>query len=72
MKPLPGAVLHLLETLPDAQAHKIVLNTDGCGHWDVEVYSRYSLYDRSPDVRPPMPLREKAIRQVSGRSKRGT
>ena len=46
MKPLPGVVLKLLDTLPDAQAQKIVLNTDGNGQWDIEVYSRYHLREK--------------------------
>jgi hypothetical protein len=69
MSPLPGAVLELIATLPDAQPHKIVLNTDGCGHWDIEVFSRYSFYD-TPRQRPLVPLREKAVRHAQGRTKR--
>jgi hypothetical protein len=61
VKPLPSSVLHLLDTLPEAQAHKIVLNTDGHGQWDVEVYSRYSFHERT-SMPPHVPLREKAVR----------
>jgi hypothetical protein len=71
MSPLPGAVLDLIATLPDAQTHRIVLNTDGCGQWDIEVFSRYSFYD-SPRQRPAVPLREKAVRQGQSRTKRET
>ena len=64
MKPLPGVVLKLLDTLPDAQAQKIVLNTDGNGQWDIEVYSRYHLREKvfGDDVPPPLPLKAKAVR----------
>ena len=42
MKPLPQAVLALLETLPP-QTRKVILNTNGHGHWEIEVFSRYSI-----------------------------
>ena len=63
MKPLPGVVLKLLDTLPDAQAQKIVLNTDGNGQWDIEVYSRYHLRENADVLLPAVPLKEKAVRQ---------
>jgi hypothetical protein len=47
MKPLPGAVLALLETLPP-QTRKVILNTNGAGHWEIEVFMRYSLDEESP------------------------
>ena len=70
MKPLPGVVLKLLDTLPDAQAQKIVLNTDGNGHWEVEVFSRYRL-DEVSDSSPRVPLKEKAVRHLPGVKKKG-
>ena len=69
MKPLPSVVLRLLDTLPDAQAQKIVLNTDGNGHWDVEVYSRYHLREKA-EMPPPLPLKAKAVRHLSSGKKR--
>jgi hypothetical protein len=65
MKPLPASVIKLLDTLPEDHPHKIVLNTDGNGQWEVEVYSRYSFHERT-SMPPHLPLREKAIRQPQG------
>lgn len=68
MKPLPPSVLQLIDALPEAQPHKIVLNTDGQGQWEVEVYSRYSFHERT-SLPPHLPLREKAVRQHHGSKK---
>lgn len=54
MKPLPEAVLGLLATLPDATC-KIILNTNGKGHWEVEVFTRYKI-DVPRDPPPPWSL----------------
>lgn len=70
MKPLPSVVLQLLATLPDAQAQKIVLNTDGNGHWEVEVFSRYRL-DEPSACSAHVPLKDKAPRHLHGVKKRG-
>jgi hypothetical protein len=42
MNPLPPAVVHLLRTLPD-ETRKIILNTNGKGHWEIEVFTRYQV-----------------------------
>jgi hypothetical protein len=68
MKPLPAVLLQLLETLPDAKAQKIVLHTDGKGQWEVEVYSRYRVHERTA-IPPHLPLREKAVRHPRGDTK---
>ena len=69
MKPVPASVLKLIETLPENQPHKIILNTDGKGQWDVEVSSRYRFHERT-SMPPHLPLREKAVRQPQGGKKK--
>ena len=63
MRALPPCVVRVLEMLPDAQPQKIVLNTDGKGHWEIEVFSRYAVSEEKHPV-PSPPLREKAIRHL--------
>jgi hypothetical protein len=43
MKPLPPSVLALLAAAPEDRPCKIILNTDGKGHWEVEIFARYVL-----------------------------
>jgi hypothetical protein len=69
MRALPPCVVQVLDMLPDAQPQKIVLNTDGKGHWEVEVFSRYVVSEEhvvphEPRSVPSVPFREKAIRRV--------
>lgn len=51
MQPLPDAVLRLLAMLPD-ETCKIILNTNGKGHWEIEVFTRYKI-DIPREPRPP-------------------
>jgi hypothetical protein len=63
MRALPPCVVQVLETLPDAKPQKIVLNTDGKGNWEIEVFSRY-VVSEAPRQSPALPVREKAIRHL--------
>jgi hypothetical protein len=45
MKPLPPALLHQLEALPD-ETFRIVLNTNRQGHWEIEITARFQLDER--------------------------
>jgi hypothetical protein len=63
MKALPPCVVQVLDKLPDALPQKIVLNTDGKGHWEIEVFSRYAVSEDT-HTRPAAPPREKAIRHL--------
>lgn len=42
MMALPRELLQLLADVPDGQPCKVVLNTNGKGHWEVEIFARHS------------------------------
>ena len=41
MKALPQEVWAIFAELPEDRPYKVILNTNGRGHWEVEVFARY-------------------------------
>lgn len=67
MRPLPPIVLRLLDTLPE-ETCKVILNTNRRGHWEVEVFTRYSLDEEALQALPlgrPAPAQPLASSRAS-------